>query len=117
MSASKVTWHKIAWPQEIASMPELTPKQLILSGKKYCLVRKEGRFYVLDDRCPHAGGLLSNGWCDENGNVVCPYHRLRYRLDTGQLARGKGYYVNSYETDLRPDGLYMAIPRRSWFSW
>lgn len=118
MSTSKVTWVKAAWPDEVTeeSLPESALRQIQVNGKRYCLARSDGKLYILDDRCPHAGASLSTGWCDNKGSVVCPYHRLRYRLETGLSATGKGYYVNSYALDNRPDGLYMAIPRRNWWS-
>jgi nitrite reductase/ring-hydroxylating ferredoxin subunit len=118
MSKPKVTWVKIAWPGELTdqALPQSTPKRVQgENGKYYCLVRSGEHIYALDDKCPHAGGLLSNGWCDGLGNIVCPYHRYRYKLDTGQLAKGKGYYVNSYAREERKDGLYIAVPRRGWF--
>jgi 3-phenylpropionate/trans-cinnamate dioxygenase ferredoxin subunit len=118
MSKSKVTWVKIAWPGELTetALPEATPKRKTgENGKHYCLVRSGEQLYVLDDKCPHAGGLLSNGWCDGLGNIVCPFHRYRYKLDSGQLAKGKGYYVNSYPLEMRNDGLYIAVERRGWF--
>jgi 3-phenylpropionate/trans-cinnamate dioxygenase ferredoxin subunit len=118
MGKLKVTWVKVAWPGQLteASLPESKPVRVRgENGKYYCMVRSGGQLYVIDDKCPHAGGLLSNGWCDGLGNIVCPYHRFRYRLDTGQLAKGKGYYVNSYPLDERTDGLYIGIERRGWF--
>ena len=49
--------------------------------------------------CPHMGGPLDQGRV-ENGEVVCPWHRYRYDLTTGEgrgLARLLGLCLRPSE--------------------
>ncbi len=48
------------------------------------VVRTEnGHLYVVPDRCPHDGGLLSDGFV-ENGHLVCARHGWEFNPETGQ---------------------------------
>jgi nitrite reductase/ring-hydroxylating ferredoxin subunit len=81
-------------------------------GKKICIVKHRGNFSAIQNTCPHAGGILSGGWCKE-GKIICPIHRYEYDLITGRGAEGQGDYVDIYATELREDGLYVGF-KQSW---
>ncbi len=83
-----------------------------LEGKKLCIVRCQGKLHVLQNSCPHAGGVLSGGWC-KNGNIVCPIHRYEYSLETGKGLAGQGDYIDVYPIEERVDGIYIGF-RDSW---
>ncbi len=56
-------------------------------GVSLVLARDGDRVDVLDNRCTHRGGPLSEGE-REDGCVVCPWHRSTFRLDDGAVVRG-----------------------------
>lgn len=87
-------------------------EQIKVDGKKLCLIKNQQKIYVIQNTCPHAGGILSGGWCKE-GNIVCPIHRWEYNLTTGRGAEGQGNYIDIYSTELREDGLYVGF-KQSW---
>ncbi|TDQ11952.1 Rieske (2Fe-2S) protein [Pedobacter metabolipauper] len=86
--------------------------QVTVRGKKLCLVKNEGEFYLVQNSCPHAGGTLSGGWC-KNGHLICPVHRWEYSLKTGRGAEGQGDYIDRYPVEIRPDGIYAGF-KESW---
>ncbi|MEE1944152.1 Rieske (2Fe-2S) protein [Pedobacter sp. KR3-3] len=88
-------------------------EQIKVNGKKLCLIKYEQKIYVIQNTCPHAGGILSGGWCKE-GNIVCPIHRYEYSLTTGRGAPGQGDYIDIYPTEQREDGLYVGL-KESWW--
>lgn len=88
-------------------------EQIKVNGKKLCLIRHEQQLYVIQNTCPHAGGILSGGWCKE-GNIVCPIHRYEYSLTTGRGAPGQGDYIDIYPIEKREDGLYVGL-KESWW--
>ena len=55
----------------------------------------QGKPYVIDNYCPHAGGNLAGGYVYE-GCAVCPWHEWAFRLDNGQLRESAAVRVNSY---------------------
>jgi nitrite reductase/ring-hydroxylating ferredoxin subunit len=81
--------------------------------KELCLIRNEGTLYAVENTCPHAGGILSDGWCS-HGNVICPVHRYQYSLTTGRGAEGQGDYIYTYPVEQRQDGVYIQI-KQSWW--
>jgi 3-phenylpropionate/trans-cinnamate dioxygenase ferredoxin subunit len=81
--------------------------------KELCVVRNEGNLYAVENTCPHAGGILSDGWCSQ-GNVICPVHRYQYNLKTGRGAEGQGDYIYTYPVEQRQDGVYVQI-KPSWW--
>jgi 3-phenylpropionate/trans-cinnamate dioxygenase ferredoxin subunit len=113
-------WHRIFSRAEMENeaLPMNKVRTVEAGNKKLYLGRLESGYYAIDDKCPHAGGSLGQGNCDSRGNVICPYHRHGFKLKDGLPASGKGYYVNSYPVEERPDGLYAGIPKkRGLFAW
>lgn len=85
-------------------------------GRDICLIRNNGEYFAIQNKCPHAGAPLNTGWCKE-GKIVCPYHRHEFDLRTGRGAEGQSNYVNTYPLDLREDGLYIQIDKHWWKFW
>lgn len=105
---NKLIWHKIDIEIEKGEFV----KQINVDGKKLCLVSHNDEFFVVQNYCPHAGGVLSGGWC-KNGHLVCPIHRWEYDLHTGMGAEGQGDYIERYPVEIKPDGLYVGF-RKNW---
>jgi len=87
--------------------------QVLVKGKKLCLIKNQNEIYVIQNTCPHAGGILSGGWCKE-GNIICPVHRWEYNLKTGRGAQGQGDYITVYPIELRDDGVYVGLKESLW---
>jgi 3-phenylpropionate/trans-cinnamate dioxygenase ferredoxin subunit len=104
-------WVKVLSKQELIQ-PDFV-KMVVANGKKICLVKNDNKFYAIQNTCPHAGGILSGGWCN-HGNIVCPLHRYEYNLITGRGAEGQGDYIDIYPTQLKEDGLYLGL-KESWW--
>lgn len=51
-------------------------------GVALAIVKTDGAFYALEDRCPHAGGPLSEGFV-EQGTLRCPWHERHFDPKTG----------------------------------
>lgn len=102
-------WYKIEepLPDEEFVMP------VKVDGKKLCLVRHAEQLYAVQNTCPHAGGILSGGWC-KNGYLICPIHRWEYSLTNGRGATGQGDYINTYPVEARADGIYIGLKESFW---
>ena len=85
-------------------------------GKKICIVRHRGKLYGLDAKCPHAGGPLDGGFVNEKDQIVCPWHRFAFELETGQSESG-GYFVNTWEIKHENHGLWVKIPKKKFWFW
>lgn len=74
-----------------------------VAGWRLAIVRDGPAWRALAARCPHANGPLDRGWVDE-GDLVCPLHHWRFRLDTGRCSSVGGYSVAAFPCRER-DGL------------
>jgi nitrite reductase/ring-hydroxylating ferredoxin subunit len=73
----------------VATTDELTPGQgrlVQVHDKRIALFNIGGRYYAIDDECPHRGGPLSEGEL-EGAAVVCPWHGAIFDLATGEVTR------------------------------
>jgi len=74
---------------EIVKANELengSKKKISVRGKDILLAKINGKYYAVDNRCPHLGGDLSKGKL--NGNIiVCPKHRSEFDLRDGRVIR------------------------------
>lgn len=88
-------------------------RQILVAGKKLCLVRNQGKLHLLQNSCPHAGGILSGGWCSK-GKIICPVHRYEYDLENGRGAEGQGDYIDLYPLK-QEEGIWYAGFRQNLF--
>ena len=71
MSEKKYNWHKIA--ESEAAIPWQMNRLAIMeiAGKTITISEFEGKIYACAHKCPHAGGVMANGFVDATGNIVC----------------------------------------------
>jgi len=68
---------------------DLAPGQLRaleLGGRRVVLCNAHGRYYALEDRCPHAAVALSGGRLDGH-ELECPHHGGRIDVRDGRPVR------------------------------
>ena len=69
----------------------------------------DGEVYAIEDICPHAFALLSQGFV-EDGKVECPLHAAIFDIKTGECLEGPGgrdLYV--YPVEVRGSDVYVQI--------
>ncbi len=96
-------------------LKESDARTVRVDDQRYCIAFHEGKYFATQPNCPHANAALGDGWCDKEGNLVCPVHRIRFNLQTGKNTSGEGYFIKTYPTEVREDGLYIALPKRKWW--
>lgn len=82
--------------------------------KKLCVAHTTEGFFAVNDKCPHNGASLGNGFCTEQGSVVCPMHRYHFDLKTGRAKSGLGDYVQPYPIEVRNDGVFVGFQETVW---
>lgn len=112
MFSKKIKWVKLADSKEtlVSSFLPTGLKKITLEGKTICLVHFENKIFGMNDRCPHQSASLSAGACNQEGFVVCPWHRYGFDVRNG---RGPGYYTDTYEIQEREEGIFIGI-KKGW---
>lgn len=91
-------------------------REVKVAGRRVLLVRRGADIFAMSAKCPHAGGPLAEGFLDENGCVVCPWHRFSFAPETGTTDSG-GYFADTYELQILPQAVKIAIPKKKWWQW
>jgi nitrite reductase/ring-hydroxylating ferredoxin subunit len=96
------------------------PGNCMIEGKagrrRICVARSADALYAFDAKCPHAGGPLVAGTLNEKKQVLCPWHRFAFDLETGQSESG-GYVVKTYPVEQRGAQIWVEMPRRAFRWW
>jgi nitrite reductase/ring-hydroxylating ferredoxin subunit len=71
----------------------------------------DGKYYAISNTCKHEGGPLSQGIL--KGKIVtCPWHEWKYSVIDGKAPHKGGDSVDSYETKVINEELFVnSIPR------
>ncbi|MEN9686067.1 MAG: hypothetical protein RLZZ28_1853 [Bacteroidota bacterium] len=86
-----------------------------LNGKKITLGRFNGKIFAFAHKCPHASGIMADGYINALGQISCPLHRYRFDMKNGRNTSGEGYYLKTYPTEIREDGVYIGLEDRGFW--
>ena len=73
-------WHDVAAREQMD--PDF-PVGVEVAGQRVGLFLLGDQVHALDDVCPHAFAMLSQGF-QENGQIECPLHAARFDIATGK---------------------------------
>jgi 3-phenylpropionate/trans-cinnamate dioxygenase ferredoxin subunit len=76
-------WHDVAAAADVTDDTPLTVK---VGEREIGLYSLNGRYYALEDVCPHAYALLSQGFIDGD-EVECPLHGAKFHIPTGKCTK------------------------------
>lgn len=79
----------------LSEVPEGRGLGVEVAGLRLAVFNVNGQVFVLGGTCPHANAPLGRGWLEE-GCVVCPLHRWRFRLETGECLTEPEFPVARY---------------------
>lgn len=111
MHQPKINWIKIA--DEINSLPwQLNNMCLItLNNKTYTLAKYNNNIFAFAHKCPHASGILANGWLDSLGNIVCPVHKYKFCPKNGRNISGEGYCLKTFTVKISETGIFIGLEK------
>lgn len=115
MQEKKVKWFRIADSIEAIGWNANNLAVAEAGGRKFTLALKGKEVLACAYKCPHAGGILADGFIDAAGNIVCPLHRYKFSLRNGRNTSGEGYYLKTYATEQREAGLFVGFEESNLF--
>lgn len=115
MSDKKYEWHLIGALGLSFNDSEIVVVEV--KGKKICVVRYQEQLYAFAYKCPHASGIMADGYIDGVGNVVCPIHRYKFSLVNGRNTSGEGYYLKTYPVRESEEGVFVGMVDGGLFGW
>ena len=109
MSSSRLVWHRVLEAEEL---PENRVTTVSAGHRTLALSKFEGKFCAVQNACPHQGGPLGEGSI-EKGWLRCPWHGWDYHPCTGKSPGGFGDGLETFDVELREDGIYVAVPEET----
>ena len=105
----KYTWYRIVGNEaEIPFQPN-NMAVVEVNGKKISLARIRDNLFAFAYKCPHASGILTEGWMDPKDNIVCPIHKYRFNIENGRNTTGEGYRLTCWPVQRRPEGIFVGM--------
>ena len=95
----------------VAGAGDVTPGQgrvVEVEGRTIALFNVEGRYYAIDNNCPHRGGPLGEGDLD-GATVSCPWHAWRWDVTTGATTNNPAVKVACYPVSEDAGGVFVAL--------
>ncbi|MGI9407140.1 MAG: thiamine pyrophosphate-binding protein [Hyphomicrobiaceae bacterium] len=109
--AAKLDWVKVAEPD---ALPEGRVMTVTARTTSLCLVRFDGQWAAMDNRCPHQGGPLGEGsierGVDDKCWIRCPWHGWDFDPLTGKPPGGhEDTGQETYPVEVRSDGIFIGL--------
>ena len=98
-------WHKAAKVSDIADGQARTFE---VTGTVIALFCSGGKFYAMDNRCPHRGGPLVEGHVEDNV-VTCPWHAWQFDITSGKCQTMPGTKQKTYPVKIDGDIILINI--------
>jgi nitrite reductase/ring-hydroxylating ferredoxin subunit len=86
-------------PIKVAEVSDLKPgecKTVLAGDRELALANVAGKFYCLDNVCPHQGGPLGEGMLDGR-TLTCPWHGWRFDVTSGKSPVIPGVQTDAFE--------------------
>jgi nitrite reductase (NADH) small subunit/3-phenylpropionate/trans-cinnamate dioxygenase ferredoxin subunit len=99
-------FHTVCRTDEVA---EGEGKTVRVGNKLIAVFLHEGKYFAIDDVCPHMGASLSGGYV-ANGTVTCPWHAWRFRLNDGAWADAPRVKIGCYEVRVEGSDIQVRVP-------
>jgi nitrite reductase (NADH) small subunit/3-phenylpropionate/trans-cinnamate dioxygenase ferredoxin subunit len=93
----------------VADLVEGEGRTVEVDNKLIAVFCDRGRYFAIDDVCPHMGASLSGGYV-EQGIVTCPWHAWRFRLADGAWADNRRIKIGCYPVRVVGDEVQVQVP-------
>lgn len=92
-----------------ADLPEDGKLAVAAGGWHLLLVKVDGGYHAVNDRCPHAGSPLSGGRV-RRGAIMCPLHGARFDLASGACLGGPYPALRRFDVRVAGGMIEVAVP-------
>lgn len=98
---------------KVANVNDLKPgegKVISENGKELALFNANGKFFCIENECPHRGGPLGEGFLDDE-IVTCPLHGAKYDIKTGKLLTQfpPSHDVKAFKVEIKNGEVFVDI--------
>lgn len=99
-------FHTVA---RVGEIPEGQGRAFVVDGQIVAVFNDSGRYYAIEDTCPHMGASLSQGQLYE-GTVICGWHAWRFSIKDGTWVDNPRLKVDSFEVRVAGEEIQVKAP-------
>ena len=92
----------------VGDVPDRAGLPVEVDGRMIALFFDGGRYYAIDDACPHQGAPLCDGLV-EGRTVTCTWHGWRFSLEDGSWLDSPRIKVGAYPVRVVGDEIQVAV--------
>ena len=104
-------WYKVANNISELGLNNEGLIDVMVNNKQICLAYFKNNLFSFSAVCPHAGGKLSCGYLDNEGNIVCPLHGYKFNLQNGRNVTGEGYNLKIFPVKILANAVFVGIEK------
>lgn len=93
----------------VGEIPEGQGRAFTVDGREVAVFFVKGRYYALDDYCPHMGASLGTGQVWED-LVLCNRHLWAFRLADGFCPDAPALKAQTFEVRVEGDEIQVRVP-------
>ncbi len=91
---------------QVDDFPENSMRPIDVDGRDILVIRQDGEFYAMEDRCTHDNGILHDGELLD-GAVKCERHGAKFDLKTGRPTMPAVKKIRLYQTEVSDRKVYV----------
>ena len=92
---------------DLSDINEDEPKSVEVNGKKIGVFKIEDAYFALENVCPHAYALLTDGFIEDE-TVECPLHEAIFDIKSGKVLSGPAdRNLCTYALKIEADKIYI----------
>ena len=94
---------------KVGDIPEGHGRAFVVADRLVAVFCDGGKYYAIDDCCPHMGSSLAAGQL-ENGVVVCPDHGWRFSISDGSWCDYRRLKIDCFDVRVEGDEIQVRVP-------
>jgi nitrite reductase (NADH) small subunit/3-phenylpropionate/trans-cinnamate dioxygenase ferredoxin subunit len=96
---------------KVGAIPEGEGQSFQVGERLVAVFLKDGKYFAIDDLCPHMGASLGSGYLDDEGVVVCPWHAWRFCVRDGKWADNPRLSVDTFDVRVAGNEIQVSVTR------
>jgi nitrite reductase/ring-hydroxylating ferredoxin subunit len=95
-----------------ADIPAGEARAFVHGDREIAIFNVAGRFYAIENACPHQGGPLAEGFIDGT-QVTCPWHAWCFDVTDGKMTLGGFTSVDAFDVHVEGSTISVSSDPRS----
>ncbi len=94
---------------QVGEIPEGQGRAFPVGNCRVAVFLHEGKYFAIDDFCPHQGASLAEGYIDGCA-VACPWHHWRFSIEDGTWLDNPKIGVDKYRVRVVGQNIQVQMP-------